>query len=309
MQRPRIKHYLVFITIVFFYLDSTKVLSEETNDNELQKIQTFQSESFSTRIRFVVIHYTSIDWENSLKVLTNERYEVSSHYLIPEGGDDTYSDQIKIFQLVDEENRAWHAGISKWEERTNINDQSIGIELVNQAECSVRQGSQYDYTNNYICLFSEFDSDQIDQLILLLKDILSRHDEIKPTYIVGHSDISPDRKFDPGPKFPWKKLYENGIGAWYDDQTFEKYKNQFKRKIPDINQIQCALKRYGYGIEVTNKMDQQTFFVIRAFQYHFTPNKSDGSISVDTVSALWALLEKYFPETIKNDSLVECKDN
>ncbi len=309
MQRSRIKHYLVFITIVFFYLDSTKVLSEETNDNELQKIQTFQSESFSTRIRFVVIHYTSIDWENSLKVLTNERYEVSSHYLIPEGGDDTYSDQIKIFQLVDEENRAWHAGISKWEERTNINDQSIGIELVNQAECSVRQGSQYDYTNNYICLFSEFDSDQIDQLILLLKDILSRHDEIKPTYIVGHSDISPDRKFDPGPKFPWKKLYENGIGAWYDDQTFEKYNNQFKRKIPDINQIQCALKRYGYGVEITNKMDEQTFFVIRAFQYHFTPNKSDGSISVDTVSALWALLEKYFPETIKNDSLVECKDN
>ena len=309
MQRSRFKHYLVFITIVFFYLDSTKVLSEEANDNELQKIQTFQSESFSTRIRFVVIHYTSIDWENSLKVLTNERYEVSSHYLIPEAGDDTYSDQIKIFQLVDEENRAWHAGISKWEERTNINDQSIGIELVNQAECSVRQGSQYDYTNNYICLFSEFDSDQIDQLILLLKDILSRHDEIKPTYIVGHSDISPDRKFDPGPKFPWKKLYENGIGAWYDDQTFEKYKNQFKRKIPDINQIQCALKRYGYGVEITNKMDEQTFFVIRAFQYHFTPNKSDGSISVDTVSALWALLEKYFPETIKNDSLVECKDN
>ena len=309
MQRSRIKHYLVFISIVFFYLDSTKALSEETNDNELKKIQTFQSVSFSTRIRFVVIHYTSIDWENSLKVLTNERYEVSSHYLIPEGGDDTYSDQIKIFQLVDEENRAWHAGISKWEERTNINDQSIGIELVNQAECSVRQGSQYDYTNNYICFFSEFDSDQIDQLILLLKDILSRHDEIKPTYIVGHSDISPDRKFDPGPKFPWKKLYENGIGAWYDDQTFEKYKNQFKRKIPDINQIQCALKRYGYGVEITNKMDEQTFFVIRAFQYHFTPNKSDGSISVDTVSALWALLEKYFPETIKNDSLVECKDN
>ena len=309
MKRFRIKHYLFFITIVFFYLDSTKVLSKQIKDNELQKIQTFQSESFSTRIRFVVIHYTSIDWENSLKVLTNERYEVSSHYLIPEGGDDTYSDQIKIFQLVDEENRAWHAGISKWEERTNINDQSIGIELVNQAECSVRQGSQYDYTNNYICLFSEFDSDQIDQLILLLKDILSRHDEIKPTYIVGHSDISPDRKFDPGPKFPWKKLYENGIGAWYDDQTFEKYNNQFKRKIPDINQIQCALKRYGYGIEITNKMDEQTFFVIRAFQYHFTPNKSDGSISVDTVSALWALLEKYFPETIKNDSLVECKDN
>ncbi len=309
MKRFRIKHYLFFITIVFIYLDSTKVLSKETNNNELHKIQTFQSESFSTRIRFVVIHYTSIDWENSLKVLTNERYEVSSHYLIPENGDDTYSDQIKIFQLVDEENRAWHAGISQWEERTNINDQSIGIELVNQAECSIRQGPQYDYTNNYICLFSDFDKDQIDQLILLLKDILSRHEEIKPTYIVGHSDISPDRKFDPGPKFPWKKLYENGIGAWYDDQTFQKYKKQFKGTIPDISQIQCALKKYGYGIEITSIMDEQTFFVIRAFQYHFTPKESDGSISVDTVSALWALLEKYFPETIKNGSLVECKDN
>ena len=309
MKRFRIKNYLFSITIVFFYLDSTKVLSEQIKDNELQKIQTFQSESFSTRIRFVVIHYTSIDWENSLKVLTNERYEVSSHYLIPENGDDTYSDQIKIFQLVDEENRAWHAGISQWEERTNINDQSIGIELVNQAECSIRQGSQYDYTNNYICLFSDFDKDQIDQLILLLKDILSRHEEIKPTYIVGHSDISPDRKFDPGPKFPWKKLYENGIGAWYDDQTFQKYKKQFKGKIPDISQIQCALKKYGYGIEITSIMDEQTFFVIRAFQYHFTPKESDGYISVETVSALWALLEKYFPETIKNGSLVECKDN
>ena len=100
MKRFRIKNYLFFITIVFFYLDPTKVLSEQIKDNELQKIQTFQSESFSTRIRFVVIHYTSIDWENSLKVLTSERYEVSSHYLIPENGDDTYSDQIKIFLLL-----------------------------------------------------------------------------------------------------------------------------------------------------------------------------------------------------------------
>ena len=244
-----------------------------------------------------------------MKVLTQERYGVSSHYLIPEDGDETYQEQVKIYQLVDEEDRAWHAGVSKWEERTNINDQSIGIELVNQAECSIRQGSKYDYTNNYVCLFSDFDNAQIETLITLLKDILSRHDEIKPTYVIGHSDISPDRKFDPGPKFPWKRLYENGIGAWYDDVTEKKYKKKFSSKMPTIGQIQCGLKKYGYGIEVTEEMDQQTFYVIRAFQYHFTPDKSNGRISIEMVSALWALLEKYFPESIKNDRLVGCNDN
>ena len=82
----------------------------DVDQNKLEKIETFQSENFSTRVRFIIIHYTSIDWENSLKVLTQERYGVSSHYLIPEDGDETYQEQVKIYQLVDEEDRAWHAG-------------------------------------------------------------------------------------------------------------------------------------------------------------------------------------------------------
>lgn len=301
MQSASTKNMAKLLLILFLILNINVVSSNEIDETELKKIKTYQAENFSTRVRFIVIHYTSIDWENSLKVLTKERYGVSSHYLIPEYGDNTYTDEIKIFQLVEEEDRAWHAGVSKWEERTNINDQSIGIELVNEAECSIRQGSQYDYTNNYICLFSEFDNNQIDKLIELLKDILSRHDEIKPTYVIGHSDISPDRKFDPGPKFPWKRLYENGIGAWYDEETFLEYKKKFRKKMPSISQIQCGLKKYGYDLELTNEMDEQTFYVIRAFQYHFTPKYSDGNISIETVSALWALLEKYFPEGINND--------
>ena len=303
------KYFLSCITLIFLCITSIGIGAADVDENKLEKIKTFQSESFSTRVRFIVIHYTSIDWENSLKVLTQERYQVSSHYLIPEDGDETYQEQIKIYQLVDEEDRAWHAGVSKWEERTNINDQSIGIELVNQADCSIRQGSQYDYTNNYVCLFSDFDNTQIETLIILLKDIISRHDEIRPTYIIGHSDISPDRKFDPGPKFPWKRLYENGIGAWYDDEVYKKYKKKFSSKMPSIGQIQCGLKKYGYGLELTNEIDEQTFYVIRAFQYHFTPKYSDGNISTETVSALWALLEKYFPETIKNGRLISCKNN
>ena len=309
MHQLSIKYLISFLAFAFLSLNINVASSNEAGVSELDKNETYQSESFSTRIRFIVIHYTSIDWENSLKVLTQERYGVSSHYLIPENGDETYTDQIKIFQLVEEKNRAWHAGVSKWEERTNINDQSIGIELVNQAECSMRQGSKYNYTNNYICLFLEFDNEQIDALIDLLKNILARHEEIKPTYIIGHSDIAPNRKYDPGPKFPWRKLYENGIGAWYEDVAFEKYKNQFKSKTPHISQIQCALKKYGYGIEISEKMDEQTFYVLRSFQYHFTPNHSNGKVSTEMVSALWALLEKYFPEAINNDSLVPCDKN
>jgi len=304
-----IKYFIGFLAFAFFSLNINVASSNEDGLSELDKDESFQSESFSTRIRFIVIHYTSIDWENSLKVLTQERYGVSSHYLIPENGDETYTDQIKIFQLVEENNRAWHAGVSKWEERTNINDQSIGIELVNQAECSIRQGSEYNYTNNYICLFLDFDNEQIEALIDLLKNILARHEEIKPTYVIGHSDIAPNRKYDPGPKFPWRKLYENGIGAWYEDEAFEKYKKKFRGKTPHISQIQCALKRYGYGIEITEKMDEQTFYVLRAFQYHFTPDHSNGKVSAEMVSALWALLEKYFPESINDDSLVPCDKN
>ena len=309
MCRLTFKYILGLLATVILCINTSVVVSSDNGANAFEKIKSLESENFSTRVRFIVIHYTSIDWENSLKVLTQEQYGVSSHYLIPETGDDTYLDQIKVFQLVNEEDRAFHAGISRWEKRTNINDQSIGIELVNQAECTIRQGSKYDYTNNFICLFPPFDDDQIDALIMLLKDILSRHDEIRPTYIIGHSDIAPNRKYDPGPKFPWKRLYENGIGAWYDDETYMKYKKKFSQKKPKIGQIQCALKKYGYGIEITGEMDEQTFYVIRAFQYHFTPDQSFDKVSTEMVSALWALLEKYFPDTNIDDRLVDCDNN
>jgi len=279
---------------------------------QLKKITKYQSDSVSTRVRFIIIHFTSLNWEDSLRVLTEEQFAVSSHYLIPESEDQSYpSSKLNIYQLVDEEDRAWHAGKSQWEERTNINDQSIGIELVNQAECNFNtdQDMRLLYRENYSCTFPNFDSKQISLLIPLLKEILKKHEEIKPTYIVGHSDIAPGRKFDPGPKFPWKFLYENGIGAWYEDSTRDKYLNEFSSgTLPSMSDIQCALNHYGYKIEPTSS-EKESFYVIRAFQYHFRPSNANGELDTETIAILWALLDKYFPRALDRNLKVICSSD
>ena len=311
-MRSRIITFLLFLILITFPIS-------QANDHEdfspidkglqLEKITKYQSDSVSTRVRFIVIHFTSLNWEDSLRVLTEEQFAVSSHYLIPESEDQSYpSSKLSIYQLVDEKDRAWHAGKSQWEERTNINDQSIGIELVNQAECNFNTDKDMRllYRENYSCTFPNFDSKQIDLLIPLLKEILDKHEEIKPTYIVGHSDIAPDRKFDPGPKFPWKFLYENGIGAWYEDSTRDKYLNEFESgKLPSLSEIQCALNHYGYKIETTSS-EKDSFYVIRAFQYHFRPAKANGELDIETIAILWALLDKYFPKALDGNLKVIC---
>lgn len=287
-------------------------LNSVNNNSSLKRIAEYQSDNFSSRVRFIVIHFTSLDWKDSLRVLTEEEFAVSSHYLIPESGDPTYLQQdLNIYQLVNEEDRAWHAGKSNWEERTNINDQSIGIELVNQAECNFNTDGKMRllYRDNYSCTYPDFDPEQIKLLISLLKEIIDKHDEIKPTYIVGHSDVAPDRKFDPGPKFPWKLLYDNGIGAWYEDATRDKYLKKFRAgKLPPMPQIQCGLKQYGYKIDLSSN-DEQSFYVIRAFQHHFRPSDIDGEPDIQTAAILWALLEKYFPKSLDSDLRVICPNN
>ena len=150
---------LVIIFLIVSSIYSTANWSSENNlvseDIELVTIDKYQSDNFSTRVRFIVIHYTSLDWENSLKVLTKPQYGVSSHYLIPESKDKSYpEDNLLVYKLVNENDRAWHAGESQWEQRTNINDQSIGIELVNTSECFYEdQNKNLDYASNYICSF------------------------------------------------------------------------------------------------------------------------------------------------------------
>lgn len=261
--------------------------------------QKYQSENRNDRIRFVVIHYTAGNWEQSLQILTKtSQRPVSAHYLIPESGDPTYPAQqpLKIYQLVPEHQRAWHAGQSQWEDREGLNDHSIGIELVNQSWCEQLPNQQQ--TASELCILNDFDPAQLQLLLELLKDILARHPDITPTRVLGHSDIVPHRKQDPGSRFPWQWLAANGVGAWYDNSTKQKYWQQLK-VLPDIKIVQQALKLYGYGIAVTGQHDAQSRDYVLAFQRHFVPEHLTGEVDLTTVAVLWALLEKYFPQVLQ----------
>lgn len=247
------------------------------NNCDLVIDQTHPSPNCNQRVFNLVLHYTALNLEDSLKVLTDPVKQVSAHYLVPDADVDG---QRKVFQLVQEDKRAWHAGLSTWGKRTGLNDTSIGIEIVNLGYKD-ESGKRTWYP------FTDY---QIQTVIALAKDIVKRYD-IQAVNVVGHSDITPGRKVDPGPLFPWKKLYDNGIGAWFDEKEL---KIKHDAEI-DIKKLQTNLKRYGYNIEITEKLDQQTRTVLQAFQMHFRPSDYSGDPDMETVAILENLVQKYFP--------------
>ncbi|MGB6140065.1 MAG: penicillin binding protein PBP4B [Pseudoalteromonas rhizosphaerae] len=258
-----------------------------------------QSANYSHRVKFLVMHYTAIDFEKSMRALVDEG-GLSAHYLLPELNDPSYpEDELKVIQLVDEHDRAWHAGTSFWQGREDLNDQSIGIEIVNVPSChypEVKPDEQMENDASKLCIFPDFDPKQIALLIELSKGILARNPDIGPTQVVGHSDIAPTRKNDPGPRFPWYQLYQAGIGAWYDSDTVDKYWQQFSLVKPSISLMQKALRGYGYDVHVTNQLDPQTLDTLSAFQMHFLPWHVSGNADARSAAVLFALMQKYFPK-------------
>lgn len=261
-----------------------------------------ESANQNSRVDYLVIHGTSENFAESLRLLTERTdYPVSSHYLIPTLDDDSYpEDTIRVHSLVPELRRAWHAGRSYWAKETGLNDRSIGIELVNEFHCegvdeSVARIQVIDVT----CYFEPYSEEQIQVLIRLVKDILGRYPELDPIDIVAHSDIATRRKSDPGPLFPWRRLYESGIGAWPDDETVASYRRRFADGIPSVQRVQQALLDLGYQIEVNGLLDSQTTFAVRGFQLHFRADDHSGLMDVETAARLWALLEKYRPRTLR----------
>ena len=265
-------------------------------------LQTTDSANQNSRVSIIVIHHTTADFGDSLHILTQpSNYPVSSHYLIPEPGDPTYGKtKLKTFQLVDESRRAWHAGTSYWAGKSGLNDQSIGIELVNRTWChaSTEWVDPDSGRPDRLCFYPDFADGQIELLVELLDEILERHPDVRPTHIIGHSDIAPGRKIDPGPRFPWQRLAALGYGAWYDDATVIRYWEKFRAEPLPLPNVQKALAAYGYKIDVTGEFDEQTRNVLRAFQLHFRPWEVTSEVTRESTATLFALLDKYYPETL-----------
>ncbi len=233
-----------------------------------------------SRVRFLVMHYTEIDEAKSLQVLTTEG--VSAHYVVPDAPRIEHGEPV-VFQLVPESQRAWHAGTSYWQGTTELNAASIGIENVNLGPVDTPEGRSW----------QPYPPAQVDALIRLAKDIVSRYG-IPPTRVVGHSDIAPQRKIDPGPLFPWKQLYDAGVGAWPDAAAVSAHLAGRDPAQPvDVAGLQRRLARYGYETATDGVLDARARRVFAAFQMHFRPRDYAGNPDAETEAIADALLDKY----------------
>lgn len=223
----------------------------------------------NSRVQYIVLHYTSTDLPHSLQLLTQE--EVSAHYLINAA-------PPTIYQLVDENRRAWHAGVSEWQGRTWLNATTIGIELINQGYFDTPKGRYW----------QPYAQPQIDALIVLLKDIMQRH-QLPPGSIIGHSDIAPQRKVDPGPLFPWKQLADAGLMPWPDAAVVAREQAVFTVSPPDVAWFQQQLAGLGYEVPNTGELDDATRNVIRAFQMKYRQALYDGQPDAETAALLLVL--------------------
>ncbi|HEY2358635.1 MAG TPA: N-acetylmuramoyl-L-alanine amidase [Phenylobacterium sp.] len=215
----------------------------------------------------LVLHYTGMPTgAAALARLRDPDARVSSHYLVEEDG--------RIFRLVPEERRAWHAGVSFWKGERNINGVSIGVEIVNP-------GHEFGYR--------PFPEAQIAAVTALVADIRTRW-QIDNGRIVGHSDVAPDRKDDPGELFPWKRLAQAGHGLWVEPPPAPGAPLAEGEESTGVFALQAGFTRLGYDLPPSGKFDVATKTVVTAFQRHWRPEKVDGIADGETRSRLIALL-------------------
>jgi len=260
------------------------------------------SKKHDHRIKFLIIRQTGKNYQQSVRELTSKN-AASYHYLLPETHDKTYlNDELKILQLLGEDERAWRAASSYWQGSREIDEQAISVGVINKPNCEHLQPAQtaliptQNTSTETMCFFPDYDPQQVALLIELGKEILNNNPDISPTGIVGYSDISPQVKNDPGTRFPWYQLYQAGIGAWYEKEAVLKYWQLFEQQMPNIALVQRGLKNYGYAIVETGELDEQTQAVLQAFQNHFLPWQVTQRVDKQTVSTLFALLERYLPK-------------
>ncbi len=219
----------------------------------------------------VVLHYTGMPTgEAALQRMRDPAAKVAAHYMVEEDG--------RVFRLVPEERRAWHAGVSFWRGERDINAGSIGVEIVNP-------GREWGYR--------AFPDNQIDAVIGLLDAIRGRW-EVPDGRILGHSDVAPARKDDPGELFPWRRLAEAGHGLWFEPEP-ERVVALGAALGPDdegagVFVLQAGLHRLGYDLPPSGKYDDGTAAVVTAFQRHWRPERVDGIADGETRARLVGLL-------------------
>ena len=215
----------------------------------------------------VVLHYTGMEsGAAALERLCDPAAKVSAHYLIEDDG--------RIFQLVPEERRAWHAGVSFWKGERDVNAVSIGVELVNP-------GHEFGYAD-----FAEM---QVEALIGLLDAIRARW-TIPNGRILGHSDVAPGRKIDPGEKFPWKRLAQDGHGLWIEADPAPGAPLAVGDEGTGVFALQAGLTRLGYDSAPSGRYDEHTQAIVSAFQRHWRPERVDGVADGETRARLVRLL-------------------
>lgn len=203
-------------------------------------------------IDMLILHYTGMkSAKEALDRLCDPAARVSAHYLVEEDG--------TVWRLVAEDRRAWHAGVACWAGRRDINGASIGIELVNP-------GHEFGYR--------PFPEPQMAALERLCRDILRRH-PIPPRHVLGHSDVAPQRKMDPGELFDWPRLARAGIGLWPEPSAES-------ASAAGVSALQAQLAAIGYEVPRSGALDADTAAVIAAFQRHFRPARCDGVPDAET---------------------------
>lgn len=209
------------------------------------------SPNFDARARDVdmlILHYTGMKTgEEAMQRLCDPEAKVSAHYTVEEDG--------RVFAHVAEDKRAWHAGISCWKGEGDVNSRSIGIEIVNP-------GHEFGYR--------AFPAPQIHSVIELCKGVLTRH-AIPVAHVLGHSDVAPARKEDPGELFPWARLAEEGIGLWVHASESGTGMMGEHSSAEEVRALQEQLARFGYCLKVDGIYGAETRTVVTAFQRHFNP--------------------------------------
>ena len=228
--------------------------------------KTYTSIGQDSRVQFLILHYTHVDFPTSLKLLTEG--EVSSHYLVNDN-------PPTIYRLVDENRRAYHAGVSYWKGSTQLNASSIGIEIVNRGYDDTPTGR----------LWYDYPQAQIDAVIALVKKIVKEH-QIKPERILGHSDIAPGRKVDPGPRFPWQQLADAGLIPWPDANRVAAKKTIYERQLPDVEWFQQKLSQHGFAVPLNGELDQRTQDTVSAFQMKYRQARFDRLPDAETAALL-----------------------